>query len=313
MSTSGTATFNLNRLEIVKEALALAKVIDPEDSLDPNVAATANRHLNIMLKAWQGNGKHLWLRTEGALFLQKGQVKYELYSSGAHATQSYVQALLSADAASSATTINVVSTSGMTAGDNIGIELDTGYLHWTTIATIPDATTLTLATGISSAAASSNYVYAYTAKIGKPIFIETVRRFFGSNQEVPLVELSYLEYMNQPSKTQQSTPNSYAFSPQRDKGDFYVWQAPNSVRDVIKFTYGRQIEDMNAALNNPDLPQEFLEPIIYKLAARLANVFGMAHGEDYQNLLQMASVVLDDMTTVDTDYAPVFFQFSGRR
>lgn len=313
MSTSGTATFNLNRLEIIKEALVLAKVIDPEDSLDPNVAATANRHLNIMLKAWQGNGKHLWLRTEGVLFLQKGQVKYELYSSGAHATQSHVQTLLSADAASSAATINVVSTSGMTLGDHIGIELDTGYLHWATITGIPTSTSVSLDNVLGSAATSGNYVYAYTSKIGKPVFIETARRFFNTNQEVPLVELSYIEYMNQPSKTQQSTPNSYAFSPQRDKGDFYVWQAPNSVRDLVKFTYGRQVEDMSAALNNPDLPQEFLEPIIYKLAVRLSNVFGVAHGEDYQNLVQMAASVLDDMATVDTDYAPVYFQFSGRR
>jgi len=56
------------------------------------------------------------------------------------------------------TTMLVDSTTGMAAGDRVGIELDSDAVHWTTIASITDATTFVLTTGLPSAAGDDNKV-----------------------------------------------------------------------------------------------------------------------------------------------------------
>ena len=60
-----------------------------------------------------------------------------------------------------ATTMEVDSTTGMIAGDRVGIKLDSDDIHWTTVASITDADTFELTDGIPAgeAAAIDNDVY----------------------------------------------------------------------------------------------------------------------------------------------------------
>jgi hypothetical protein len=64
-------------------------------------------------------------------------------------------------AAGGITTMEVDSTTGMQAGDRVGIKLDDDSIHWTTIALITDADTFELTAGIPVAgnAAIDNNVY----------------------------------------------------------------------------------------------------------------------------------------------------------
>lgn len=60
-----------------------------------------------------------------------------------------------------ATTMEVDSTTGMLAGDKVGIELDDDTIHWTTIASVTDGDTFELTDGIPAggAAAIDNDIY----------------------------------------------------------------------------------------------------------------------------------------------------------
>jgi hypothetical protein len=58
-------------------------------------------------------------------------------------------------------TIDVDSITGITNGDNIGVELDDGTMHWTTVNGAPSGTVITLTAVLPSATAIDNRVYAH--------------------------------------------------------------------------------------------------------------------------------------------------------
>jgi hypothetical protein len=61
-----------------------------------------------------------------------------------------------------ATSITVTSTTNMTALDPIGIRLDNGTVHWTTIQTVTDATHLALTAAIPSGRSAPSGGAVYT-------------------------------------------------------------------------------------------------------------------------------------------------------
>jgi hypothetical protein len=61
---------------------------------------------------------------------------------------------LSAASAGGTTTVTLTSVTGVTSGDVLGVELDTGAWHWTTVSGAPAGNTVTLAAALPAAAAS---------------------------------------------------------------------------------------------------------------------------------------------------------------
>ena len=57
------------------------------------------------------------------------------------------------------TVIVVGSTTGMSAGDRVGIMQDSGAIHWSVISSITDATTFVIADGLASIAAAAKKVF----------------------------------------------------------------------------------------------------------------------------------------------------------
>ncbi len=116
-------------------------------------SASCSLRLNLMIKAWMANGAKLWAMKQATLFLTVGTASYSLGATGTHCTNTYVQTTLSTAEASGSTSLGLTAFAGMAASDNIGIVLDDGTIHWTTISGAPGSTT-TIATGLASAAAS---------------------------------------------------------------------------------------------------------------------------------------------------------------
>ena len=125
--------------------------------------------LNRMIKWWQADGKRLWAVRKAYLFLEKDKNTYSLGATGDHWTESFVSTQIKTEASASATSIDVDSSAGMTASDNVLIELDDGTLHTTTISSVTDSDTIAIASGVASVAAVDNYVYTYTTKAQRPL------------------------------------------------------------------------------------------------------------------------------------------------
>lgn len=133
-----------------------------------------------------------------------------------------------------------------------------------------------------------------------------------SSIDTPMNELSREEYYDLPTKSATGTPVSWYFDPQRSTRTLYIWPAASTAvaaNTTLYFTYLRVIEDIDALENDPDVPQEWLEALIYNLAAKLA----LAYGSDMYPVLRVeAAQLLKDIEAQDQEPVSVYFQ-PGRR
>lgn len=271
MTTSGSVNFSINRDDIIRDALEVMGWTEFGDGIDPNIIESAARKLNLMVKAWMASGAHLWAMSEATLFLTPGVATYSLGPNGAHCSNSYVQSSLSANALAGATTVQLTSFAGMSAGDNIGIVLDDRSIQWTTIVGAPGATS-TIAAALTGNASSGAVVFTYTAKINRPQRIDADGAYWRSpdGSDTPVAMFSRDEYSQLANKT--TGPGKVVqayYNPQLGAGILSVWPVPDSVSDVLRFWYERPFEDFDVSTDTPDFPIEWGRALYLGLAAEL--------------------------------------------
>jgi hypothetical protein len=286
MARSGSINFNISADEIIKKALAKIGERDADVPLTNEEMSDGMISLNVLVKSWQNEGLHLWKRAEGVLFLDPGITTYLLGPNGAEATleDDFVNTELTTAALATSTTLVVTSTTGMLDGDFIGIELDDSTRQWTSIVTVDSATGLTITDPLTGAAAIDNSIFTYTTIIERPLRIESARRTrLGDDTEVELDKWSRQEYTSQTNKVSRGTPTAFYYSPNLDNGEISIWQTAQSVQQVLKFTFQRNIEDFDVTANNPDFPIEWAKTLIWNLAADI--------GLEYEVSLQKMQMI----------------------
>jgi len=295
MATSGVVTFRPNRDQIITQALIQVGAIDPENSSQSPTAiqiTNSSMILNSLVKQWETEGLELWETRYGVVFPQKGQWVYALGlpgPGGDHATETtalgvggFLQTTLSsAGAALGSTVILTTLSSASSAGVSvftvastyaIGIQLDTGYIHWTTVNGAPSGNTVTLTAALPSTACSGNTVYCYQTKMTRPLRVTNVQlgAISPTSSTVPLTPLSRADYNRMANKATEGTPTQFYFDPQRNTGYLYFYQALGQVTRPLYVEYQRPIEDFLTATDDYDLPQEWAMALIYNLALFLA-------------------------------------------
>ena len=287
MATSGSYDYSLSRDSLILLAYQSINIYDKEATTADMSSADvtiANNILNGLIKTWQTEGIKLWKRRIGYLFPAIGQRKYELgTASGAdHCTNTYVATTLSAAEAAAQTVLSLTSTTGMTAADFIGIELDDGTRQWTTIVSVDSATQVTITTALTGAAASGNTVITYTTKLNRPLNVirgTTLDLKSSSQTEQMMDPISHDTYFNMPTKSLAGVPNNFYY----DKlitgatphtASLYLYPQPNSVSKIITFSYQDSIQDFDSSANNPDFPQEWYYPLAINLGVELGYFLG---------------------------------------
>lgn len=305
MPTSGSADFAITRNDIFDTALSLVNVVGDGETASGNEYATCSRMLNLMVKAWMARGLNLWAMKEATLFLSPGTRSYALGATGTHCTNAYVQTTLSTAEATSSVSLGLTAFAGMSASDNIGVVLDDGSIHWTTISGAPGATT-TIATGLASAASAGNVVFTYTSKINRPQrIISAYRRNIGGS-DTPIELVSRGDYANLSNKGSEGKTIQAFYDPQLTNGVLYAWPTPDVATDVLRFWYSRPLEDFDAAPDAPDFPIEWGEALIYGLADRLCGIY-QAPTATRQWLKVEAAEKLEQAASYDSEPVSVFF------
>lgn len=304
MATSGSVNFSMNLVEIITDAYEDIGLLGAGEALSSHDLDKAKRKANMMVKGWMADGIKLWALKESTLFLSVGTAQYSLGST--HCTDSYVQTTLSADAAASATSLSLTSTTGMSASDNIGIVLDDGTIHWTTISGAPGAPT-TIATGLASAASDGAVVFTYTTRINRPQRIVSAYRRDINGYDTPVTMISRQEYADQGSKSSRGKTIQAYYNPQLTNGVLNLWPTPDIATDVIRFWQERALEDFDTVTDNPDFPIEWAEAIVAGLRRRLTPANGIS-GKKREELLADEMMALDRATSYDRETESVFFQ-----
>jgi hypothetical protein len=315
MATSGSYDFSLNRDSILKGAIRIVKgmggKVGSGTSKSPQgEIVEASEALNMMLKQWQAMGIGLWLNKELYVFFAYRDGQYSLGPSADHATLSMIETELSSSASSGASSISVDSITGISDGDYIGVELDDLSLQWTTINGSPSGSTITLTDVLTDSAGTDNNVYTYTTRAQRPLNITEARLHRDDGTETPLNVYYRDEWMEIANKSSNGTPNAFYYDPQTTNGLLNIWQRPNKVCDYLKCTAQMPIEDMDAAANDPDFPQEFYDPVKFNLAIKLSHEYEGIDPKRYLITKQQADNLLNTLINFDAEYASYYFGVS---
>lgn len=270
MASSGSVDFSVSRDDIIQDAAENLGIVAEGGTPTAAQVTVLARKLNMIVKQWQGQadfsrGLKAWSRKRAYIFLQKGQGSYSLGPSGDHATGSYVTTTLTANSAISDTTIEVGSIAGISASDYVGVEMDDGSIHWTTVSGAPSGLTVTFSTGVTAAASSGNRMFAYTTKMRRPLGIVTAMLRDSSNNDTPMVPFLLENYEELPSKTADGTPSRYLYEAQLTNGVIYLDVEPSDVTHVIRIVYLSPIEDFDASTDTPDYPQSWFRALCAQL------------------------------------------------
>lgn len=298
MATSGSYDYSVTASDILTEALEQAGILASAETIDSNDSTSCLRTLNMMVKQWSGNfdfapGIKVFSRKHGYMFLQKSQGSYSIGPSGDNASLAYVSTTMRIAGSASATTLEITSSTGMTAADKIGIELDSGSIYWTTITTVTDSDTIVIpASGLSGAAAAGNRIFAYTTKLIRPLYIENavLRDTDGVDSTIYPMTSNY--YENIPVKTTDGTPQYYKYDNTLTNGTLYLDCEPDDVTKVLRLTFMAPAEDYDLTTNDIAFPQEWYMALAMGLAKLISPKFERAWSElqesNYQSALQMA-------------------------
>lgn len=279
---------------------------------DPSADQIADfsQALNLMLKQWQGKpdfarGLKLFSRKRLHLFLANGQSRYLIgpNSGDARCTEAFGRTTISATEAAAQTVLSVTSntdatsfpgqTQTMASGNFIGVELDDGTLHWSTISGTPSSTA-TIMDALPSQASSGNYVYWFAARAQSPIEIETVSLRDADYLDIPIAIFRTVgEYESIPDKFVEGDPSGMLFEPQLVNAAVTFDHLPNDVTKVVRMTAIYPAEDMDAINDELGFPQVWHNAIKWGLSKEIAPELGQGlwlpeHQSNYETALLIA-------------------------
>jgi hypothetical protein len=275
MSTSGSIDYSVNRDTIITETLEILAVLGEGESPSSDQLTSLGRTLNLMVKAWQAEGTNLFAVQRQYVFLQKDTHEFSLGPSGAHFTTSFVETTIATAGSATDLTIEVADITGMSSGDNIGIELDDGTLQWTTINGAPTGTTVTITAALTGVVAASRVVYTYTTKANRPMRITDAVLRDNNSIDTPVNIVPLSDYVALPTKTSDGQVVTIYYDRQVGTGILHTWPETDSVKDRLVIWVQRTLEDFDAASDDADYPQEWYMALVYGLAHYVIPKYGI--------------------------------------
>ena len=322
MAVSGTTSFSQTQYQVIQAALNILNVYGIGRTFSAEDYTLGVQMLNMMIKAWGTKGLHLWCKEEGILYLTQYQARYGFANSNSIglapayttlASGSYTVQTTSS-AALGANTLIVNSTTNFTPGQYIGVVQSDMSLFWTTIQSVTNSTTVVLVATVPESVNKAANVYVFTTLLNKPYRVLSARLRYGFDSgvtstvnDIIMNPLSHSEYEALPTKsTNGPNPNQFYYDPQTDYGVMSLWVRPSDCSYRVHFTYERIIDDITNVTDNFDFPQEWYEPITWQLALRLA--FPFAKLKQYEQLKEMATLMLNNLLDFDTEQTGISFQ-----
>jgi len=310
MATSGSSDFAVTRDQIIKKAAVKIKAIAAGATLDNQTQVDFSLELNAIVKGWAAIGHHVWTINEATLFPAVSQGRYALSATSSdHCTDTYdyQTTTLSAAEASGQTVLSVTSSADMAASDYVGIVMDDGSLHWSTISSVDSSTQITIADATDDDAASGNYVFGYTTKIVRPLKITAARRYnYETGDSSLITPIARIDYQDLTTKEDTGVVNQFFYDQQASIGYLNLWYEPEDLDELVRFTYHRPIEDFDAAGNNPDFPQEWYGALWWNLALAMAPEYDVPT-DKFRQIADMAVMNLGLVTGYDREVEDVQF------
>lgn len=278
-----TAIYNKTAGDLIRAAMRDASIVAVGLPIQGEDWAIAESTLNDVLAHWQAKlGINLWRETEALLPLNKDQTEYSLGIGGDHCFTEYIYSELSANEAAASAGMTIangadIAAAGFNDGDFVGIELDDGTRHWTTITAL-NAVLIAIDVPIPTAATAGNSIYVYRDKIDRPVRILDARHGFEQDaNETPITQTSRQQYYQMPDKINSgNSVNQWYYSPQLELGKLSVWPPANKSRNILRFTFVKPQYIPEDQSEDILIPSEWFLPLKWALASELAVTYAIS-------------------------------------
>ncbi len=158
---------------------------------------------------------------------------------------------------------------------------------------------------------------------GQPSYVVSPRalrilecRYRQNGIDVPMTMFSRQEYFDQPNKViSPGIPVNFYFDPKVDEGTLYLWPCPSvqtAAQFTIRYTYLRFLEIQTATNQTLDIPQQWIEPIMWNGAKRLITQYPVNDPNLANMLLMQAQEYWNRLTAWDNEPASLFMQADQR-
>lgn len=301
MTTSGSYSFSVSRDDIIRQAMINVGKLDPYETPTSQQTTDFSITLNMLVKQWQGKadfapGLKMWTRKHGHLFLSGTTGQYTVGPNGTGWTLSYVNTTTTGTVSAAGVSIPLTSITGINVSDNIGVELDSETLFWTTISSFSGLNAIIPGPGLPSQASLGAVVFTYTSAATQPIVVETAFLRDIYNEDTPLrIIRDVSDYDFLPSKTDTtniSDPTSIYYEFQLVNSILYTDVA--AAQDVTKhicITYQEAVQDFVNPLDTPYFPQEWYLALCWGLAEQIAPPLNAMFTPQMEKLLNSSLTV----------------------
>ena len=329
MTTTGTSNFNPSITQMITAMYRKIGAIAEDETPTSGMYNDALFAGNALIKEWMALGIHVWTEEEAILFFQQGQPQYLLGGIGTGGSgpdnccdaSAYVLMQVASPVSGGDTTVTVNTTTAtngvvVASGNYFGVVLDTGTAFWTTVNGAPSGNVITITNPIPSGASASaqNNAFAYATKIVRPLKAPSGRRIYYQGSQngpilTPMTVLSRKEYMDLPQPFTPGISTQFFYSPQLVSGQLYVWPNPQDANSGARLTWYRPLMDLTTPANTVDLPQEWLNGLMWNVALEMAPEFDVPPNR-WDMIAKMAAIKLDLIQSYDRESEPIEFGMS---
>ena len=330
MTTSGTSAFNPAITQMITAMYRKVGAIAEDEQPTAGMYSDALFAGNALIKEWMALGIHVWTEEEAILFFQAGQNRYLLGGTGAGGTgpdnctdaNSWVPMQVASPVSGGATSITVTNTVApngvaVASGNYFGVVLDSGVAFWTTVNGAPVGNVITLANAIPAgqSASAQNNAFAYATKIVRPLRVPRSRQIYYQNGQssgprlTPMTVMSRKQYMDLPQPLTPGISTQFFYTPQLVSGEFYAWPNPQNANFGARLTWYRPLMDLTTPANTADIPQEWLNGLMWNLALEMGPEFDIPP-QRWDEIAKMAAIKLDLIQSYDRESEPIYFGMS---
>lgn len=248
-----------------------------------------------------------WLRKRIRIFLEDTKDVYDTSDATDHivAEDDLVTTAVKVAGAATDTTIDVDSIAGIADDYVLGIVLDDGSLHWTTVNGTPAGDTVTFDDQLPSASAVDSAVYSYTANCQPPVQILTRMLRYEGGTETEVYSMDLEDYDGIYDKSVTGTPVSFYYERRRDAGVFYMDVKANDDLEEIRMTVRYPIQDLDSAGDNLDFDGQWLRYLGWLLAIDMAPEYGVPIEQSWAGNVTLA---YEAATKSDPETSNLFFE-----
>jgi len=318
MATSGTvATTVINTAKVIEHAVRRCGL--PPSSITLETIETANQNLYLLLLALANRGLNLWCVETNYIGLKEGQMTYQMPTG----TIDILTLLLSQPTQLSGTNsqVGVNYTTDLSSAQSairVGFKFDTIAASETvTVSYSSDNVTYTVAeTDVRTDWAANTWywvsldpiVTARYFRISTVAAIDVSEFYIVSSLfDLEIIRFNRDDYANLANKQIQASVSTNYYYERKLTPQVSLWPVPNDEHKHLTLIRHRQVQDIGALSQQIELPQRWVEAIIWQLAERLAFELPNVDPVRIPLISAQAAKNLLDVETEETDGANMRF------